>query len=210
MTNALNGAGTSLRDTMILIPEIPGEWTQRTRSGSTQVWNDPWHKTGLPEVRMEPPTKGLFADRIDGAWYWVCACEKCLGTGKSYNYSPCEAHDRCVTCNCSRAELAEAPWGARDGGWRCKPCQEKLDAARKAEALAAAEANGHSEDDCVYTSDIICPYCATKQNSDARHESAQGLECGTCGGKFDLEVEWSPSYTTTKARAQAQQKGPQQ
>ncbi len=79
---------------------------------------------------------------------------------------------------------------------------------RHAQALAAAEANGHSEDDCVYTSDIICPYCATKQNSDDRHESAQGLECDTCGGKFDLEVEWSPSYTTTKARAQAQQKGP--
>ncbi|MGQ8875908.1 hypothetical protein ACUTR7_00240 [Delftia sp. NA_296.1] len=207
MTNALNGAGASLRDTKILIPEIPGEWTQRTRSGSTQVWNDPWHKTGLPEVRMEPPTKGLFADRIDGAWYWVCACEKCLGTDKSYNYSPCEAHDRCVTCNCTRADLTEAPWGVQ-GGWRCKPCQDRLDAARKAEALAAAEAKGHSEDDCVYTSDIICPYCATKQNSDDRHESAHGLECDTCGGKFDLEVEWSPSYTTTKARAQAQQKGP--
>ena len=206
MTNALNGAGTSLRDTKILIPEIPGEWKQRTRSGSTQVWNDPWHKTGLPEVRMEPPTKGLFADRIDGAWYWVCACEKCLGTDKSYNYSPCEAHDRCVTCNCTRADLTEVPWGVQ-GGWRCKPCQDRRDAARKAEALAAAEAKGHSEDDCVYTSDIICPYCATKQSSDDRHESAQGLECDTCGGKFDLEVEWSPSYTTSRSRAQAQQKG---
>lgn len=57
---------------------------------------------------------------------------------------------------------------------------------------------GHSEDDCCYTSSIICPYCATEQSSDDIHESKTGLECDTCGGEFDLEVEWSASYTTTK------------
>lgn len=191
----------AFRDTKILIPEIPGEWTQRTRSGSTQIWNDPWHKTGLPEVRMQPPQKGLFADRIGGAWYWVCGCEKCLDSGKGFNYSPCDAHDRCVSCSCSRAELTEAPWGSRDGGWRCKPCQHRLDAARKAESLAKAEAQGHSEDDCCYTSNIICPFCATEQSTDDRHEPAVGLVCDTCDGEFDLEVDWTPSYTTTK-RAQ--------
>lgn len=191
---------SALRDVKILIPDIPGEWTQRTRSGSTQVWNDPWHKTGLPEVRMEPPQRGLFADRIDEAWYWVCGCEQCLGSGKLFNYSPCDAHDRCVTCNCSRAELTATPWGGCDGGWRCKPCQNMLDERRKSEALAAAAAKGHSEDDCFSTNEIICPHCATEQSADDRHVSADGLECDTCGGIFDLEVEWSPSYTTTKAR----------
>ena len=191
-----------LRDVKILIPEIPGEWTQRTRSGSTQVWNDARHKNdGLPEVRLNPPRRGLFADRIDGAWYWVCACEKCLGSGKAFNYSPCDEHDRCVTCHCTRAELTEIPWGGCDGGWRCRPCQDRMDAERKATALAAAEAKGHSEDDCWATSKIICPYCATDQSDDDRHDSAKGLECGTCGGVFDLEVEWTPSYTTTKPRA---------
>jgi hypothetical protein len=150
---------------------------------------------------MEPPTKGLYAERIDGAWYWVCGCEKCLGSGKMFNYSPCEAHDRCVTCNCTRADLTETPWGACDGGWRCKPCQSRLDAASKAEALAAAQAKGHGEDDCVYTDKIICPYCATAQSSDDRHQNADGLECSTCDGVFDLEVDWTPSYTTKKAGA---------
>ena len=31
------------KDTKILIPEIPGEWTERTRSGSKCIWNDGWH-----------------------------------------------------------------------------------------------------------------------------------------------------------------------
>lgn len=192
----------ALRDTKILIPEIPGEWTQRTRSGHTNVWNDPWHKTGLPEVRMDPPQKALYAERIDGAWYWVCGCEPCLGSGKAYSYLLCEEHDRCVTCKCTRAELLETPWGV-SGGWRCKPCQDALDAKRKAEALAAASAKGHSEDDCCYLDNIICPHCATEQSRDDRNESDDGLECDTCGGLFDLEVEWSPIYTTKKAKTPA-------
>ena len=40
------------KDTKILIPEIPGEWTERTRSGSKCIWNDGWHgkphRNGLP------------------------------------------------------------------------------------------------------------------------------------------------------------------
>lgn len=190
----------ALRDTKILIPEIPGEWTRRMRSGSTQVWNDARHTSeGLPEVRMEPPQKGLFADRIDGAWYWVCGCEKCLESGKGFNYSPCDEHDRCVTCRCTRPELKETPWGGCDGGWRCVPCQTTIHAKAKAEALAAAAAKGHSEADCWATSEIICPHCATVQSRDDRYESSEGLECHVCDGVFDLEVEHSLSYTTTTA-----------
>lgn len=193
---------TSLREVKILIPEIPGEWTQRTRSGSTQVWNDARHHSSeFPEVRLQAPQRGLFADRIDGAWYWVCGCEKCLGSGKAFNYSPCDEHDRCVTCRCTPAELTETPWGGCDGGWRCRPCQDRLDAEAKETALAASAASGHSEDDCCSTNEIICPYCATEQSSDDRYDSATGLKCGTCGGEFDLEVEWTASYTTTKPRA---------
>lgn len=193
----------SLKDTKILIPEIPGHWTQRTRSGSTQVFNDRWHENGLPEVRLEPPIKGLMAERIEGAWYWVCGCDVCLGNDKSFTYSPCERHDRCVTCDCTRAELSEAPWGGVLGrwrGWQCKPCASKRAAERKAEALAAAAAKGFSEDDCSYTDDILCPHCGSKQSADDIHEDAKGRECNVCEGMFDLELHYSVSYTTTKAQ----------
>ena len=194
-----NDAATPLRDVKILIPEIPGEWTQRTRSGSTQIWNDSYYKTDLPEVRLTPPRRGLFAELIEGAWYWVCGCQKCLGKPTEYSYIVCEEHDKCDTCNCTRAELTETPWGT-SGGWRCKPCQDRMDDARKTAALAAALESGHGEDDCFYTNEIICPYCASVHRDGDQNESASDLECGTCGGYFDLEVEWSASYTTTRCK----------
>lgn len=187
----------SLKDTKILIPEIPGEWTQRSYGGLTNTWNSKFHSTGLPEVSLQAPQKGLYAERIDGAWYWVCNCPKCLGKDSFCSFNQCETHDRCVSCNCSRDQLTEAPWGV-SGGWRCKPCQSKIHEAHKVHALENAAASGHSEDDCHYTDKILCPYCATEQSDDERHDSKKGLVCGVCDGKFDLEVEWTASYTTTK------------
>lgn len=186
----------SLKDTKILIPEIPGEWTQRTRSGHTNIWNDPWYQNGLPVVRMEPPQRGLYAERIEGAWYWVCGCERCLGNEK-HSYITCEEHDRCDNCKCPRSALTETPWGTSTG-WCCVPCMSLMRAARKSEALAAAAAKDHGEDDCCYTDTIICPYCATEQCSDDHHQSANGLICDVCDGTFDLEVEYSKSFSTTK------------
>jgi hypothetical protein len=192
------------KDTKIPIPEIPGEWTQRSRSGHTNTWNCREHhrfhrtSTDLPEVVLQPPEKGLYAERIDGAWYWVSGCAKCTGSGEHYSYVVCDKHNICEGCGAPRHTLTETPWGTRTG-FICKPCGDARDKVRRDEALAKAKVDGHSEDDCRYTDDILCPYCASKQSTDDRHESAKGLECDTCQGVFDLEVEYSPSYTTTKA-----------
>ena len=191
------------KNTKILIPEIPGEWTQRTRSGHTNIWNDAWHNqrnpNPLPEVRREPPEKGLYAERIDGAWYWVCGCEQCLGNGVTHSYIICDAHDHCDTCKQHRSVFKEAVWGLRQG-WRCRACQETRDIARKAEALAAAAEKGHNEDDCQYTDNIICPYCATEQGCDDITRDQKRMECRTCGGHFDLVLHFEVTYTTTKSK----------
>jgi len=192
----------SLKDTKILIAEVPGEWTQRTRNGSTNVWNDASHHrfhrttTDLPELRLDPPEKGLYAERIDGAWYWVCGCEKCLGNFEKHSYIVCDDHNRCDTCAKHRSEFHEAVWGTR-GGWRCNACRDHIHEERKAAALAAAKESGHNEYDCQNEDEIICPYCATKQSSDDANESAIDSECGTCGGIFDVEVEFTRSFSTT-------------
>lgn len=183
----------------ILIPEIPGEWTRRTRSGSTQIFNDSWYQNGLPEVRLAAPQKGVYAERFDGAWYWICGCSKCLGKADDFCYDVCEEHDRCEDCRRHRSTLKAAVWGVR-GGWRCDPCQKKRDKRLKAEALANAAKIGHSEEDCQYTDDILCPVCATKQNSDEIHDDAEGLECCICGTTYNLELHHSVSYTTTRAK----------
>ncbi|MGP3789461.1 hypothetical protein [Pseudomonas sp. B392_1p] len=197
---------TSLKDTKILIPEIPGDWTDRTRNGHTNEWNRMWppgqpHRNGLPEVILEPPTRGLYAERIDGAWYWVCGCEKCLGNREKYSYITCHEHDRCEHCGIHRQQITEAPWGVT-GGWACQPCVTEQKAQRKAEALAAAATSGHSKWDCQLTDEVVCPYCASKFEPDEDISNDCNHECDVCGGVYTVETEYSVSYTTRKVDAQ--------
>lgn len=187
----------NLKDTKIYIPEIPKEWTHRTRSGHTNIWNDSFHKSGLPEVKIEPPTRGLYAEKFEDGWYWVCGCHKCLENGKPYSYIVCEEHDRCITCETPRKELTEIPWGKPDG-FQCKPCNAKEHEERKADALQSARESGHSEDNCLYRSEVICPVCGSKNSNDDMHEPGEHeVECYVCDTEFLVEVEYEVSYTST-------------
>lgn len=187
----------NLKDTKVHIPEIPKEWTQRTRSGNTNIWNDPFYKNGLPEVKLEPPIAGLYAERFEDGWYWVCGCHKCLENNKPYSYVVCEEHDRCITCGIPRKELTESPWGNSDG-FQCKTCHTKEHDKRKMEAIQYALECGHSEDDCFYTTEILCPSCASVNSNDDMHESGEHeVECAVCDTKFNVEVDYEVRYTST-------------
>lgn len=185
-----------MRDVKILIPEIPVEWTQRNRSGHTNIWNDSFHRNGLPEVKLDPPMHGLYAERFEDGWYWVCGCHKCLENGKPHSYIVCFEHDRCVTCNIHRTELKEIPWGHPDG-FKCKQCAKREHAERKAEALVEARLNAHSEDDCYRTDEVICPVCGTENSSEDIHASGEHeMTCYVCDAGFVVEVEYEPKYTS--------------
>jgi hypothetical protein len=192
------------KHTKIAIPEIPGEWTDRTRSGHTNIWNYACHGTpnrnGLPEVRLSPPESGLYAERIDGAWYWVSGCSRCNERGERWSYVVCDKHNVCISCATPRADLVEAPWGHPDG-FICKPCHDKEKASAKATALAKAAENEHDESNCSYCDQIICPVCASVMSSDDMHERETGLKCDVCDSLFDLEIEYTASYTTTIHKA---------
>ncbi|MGO2449348.1 MAG: hypothetical protein ACTH8Q_01880, partial [Pseudomonas taetrolens] len=79
-----------LRKNSKLCPGLVDHYN-RTRSGKTNIWNHAIHGrphvNGLAEVRLEPPEAGLYAERIDDAWYWVSGCAKCNGTGEKWSYS---------------------------------------------------------------------------------------------------------------------------
>ena len=186
----------NLKDTKIFIPEIPKEWTQRTRGGHTNIWNDKFHRNGLPEIKLEPPIKGLYAERFDDGWYWVCGCHTCLENNKPWSYIVCEDHDRCIACGTHRKELTESPWG-HEFGFQCKACKEKDRYERKEKALNEAKKRGHSEEDCAYTSEIICPLCATKcSNDDLYDQGEHEIMCPVCDTEFILEIEYEVSYTS--------------
>jgi hypothetical protein len=179
------------KDTKILIPEIPGEWSSRMRNGHQNIWNE-----GTPnEVSLMPPEKGLYAERIDGAWYWVSGCSKCTGSGERWSYVVCDKHNVCIACGTHRSALTETPWGHPDG-FICKPCNDLKHEREKKDALDAAQLKGHSEEDCEFTSEIICPCCASTISSDDIHQSQKEMECDVCDAVFDVEVDYSVSYTT--------------
>lgn len=185
-----------LKDVKIFIPEIPKEWEQRIRSGHTNIWNGSFNKNGLPEVRLEPPMHGLYAEKFDDGWYWVCGCHKCLNNNKPYSYIVCDEHDRCITCGTPRKELADIPWGHPDG-FQCKPCADREHKEKKKEALREAKKRGHSEYDCWNTSEIICPKCASKCSDDDMHEQGEHeITCCVCDLNFIVEVEYVVRYTS--------------
>jgi hypothetical protein len=187
----------NLKDTKIFIPEIPKEWERRTRSGHTNIFNDKFFKSELPEVKLEPPTLGLYAEKFEDGWYWVCGCNKCLENGEKYSYIVCEEHDRCITCRTHRKELTEIPWGHPDG-FQCKPCRAREHEERKQEALRLAKENKHSEWDCYRESKIICPVCASECSSDDMYEAGEHeITCDVCDAEFNVEIEYELLYTTS-------------
>lgn len=186
----------SLKDTKIFIPEIPKEWTDRTRNGNTNTWNDSFSRNGLPEVSLDPPQKGLYAERFEDGWYWVCGCHDCLENNEPYSYVVCEEHDRCLSCGTPRKEMTEIPWGEAYG-IRCKSCADKERERAKQEAIQKAIENNHSEYDCYAKSDVICPVCATKQDGDDLDHGENEIECHVCDTEFIVEVEYSAYYTST-------------
>lgn len=169
----------------------------RVRCGDTQQFKQ---KGSEIEISIKSPEKHLYADLIDGKWHWVNGCAECNGKSRDWmTYIECDKHNVCRTCGNGRIAGITA-WGGKHG-WQCSTCHDREYETSKKEALASAIENGHQEIDCHYESEIICPYCATKQSSDDRHESEDGVECGTCGGIFNLEIEYSPSYSTYKVNA---------
>lgn len=191
-----------LKDTKILITEIPKEWEHRTRSGHTNIWNDRFHRNEIPEVRLDPPTLGLYAERFEDGWYWVCGCSKCLQNNEKYSYIVCEEHDRCITCGTHRKELTETPWGHEDG-FQCKPCRTRESEELKDKALREARERGHSERDCYYTKEIICPVCDSECSSDDIHGAGEHeVDCYVCKAEFMVEIEYEVSYTSRLKRGE--------
>lgn len=185
-----------LKDTRIFIPEIPKEWNHRMRSGHTNIFNEKSYGSGLEEIRLEPPMQGLYAEKFEDGWYWVCGCNKCLNNNEKYSYIVCEEHNRCITCGTHRKELTETPWG-HPNGFQCKPCATREHEEEKDKALREAKKKDHSEDDCCGRNEIICPVCASECSNDDLYEAGEHeVTCYVCDTEFIVEIEYDVNYTS--------------
>jgi hypothetical protein len=191
------------------------EYTQRTRSGSEQVFYtgnderdfDRFRKEGggrghhvkmhdKPDtIRLQPPERHYYAHLIDGEWWWVNGCAECNGRLRDWmTYKECEKHDVCRTCSTHRADIKETPWGGKNG-WQCKTCHAAEREALRSERLQEVNSEEYDELDFMGCDEVKCPHCGTSHEPD---EIIGGGEesCEVCGGSYSLEVEYSATYTT--------------
>ena len=173
---------------------------RRIRAGATQLFreinsNDRTFisKTNC-DVMLTHKKRSMYAVLIEGEWYWAEGCAECLGLPRDWStYIECEKHDRCSVCGINRKDLnGGISWDNKDG-WICNKCNEIKRAQVRKQAFDRL--NG-KEPECGGGEEIICPHCGTKISSDDIYES-QKLYCETCGGEFDLEVEFNPIYSTS-------------
>lgn len=178
-----------------LTPEL-----KRVRSGRKQAFYLPTNRslqTEDADITLEPPEPHIYAELIDGQWYWLNGCAECNGEPRDWGtYIECEEHNRCRTCGIKRAELTEAPWAGKNG-WQCKPCADIEKRANRLRALEAAAAEEFDEYDYMHNTNIKCPHC----NHEYKPCTADGLpegahECDVCGGEYSIEPEPCVYYTT--------------
>lgn len=56
----------------------------------------------------------------------------------------------------------------------------------------------HEEPD-YWSWDYDCPHCKTEYMATGCHETDEGWqECAVCKEQFEVEIEYSPSYSTSK------------
>jgi hypothetical protein len=171
---------------------------ERVRSGRTQLFREinkedrSFISSENCDVSLEHKNKEMFAELIDGQWYWINGCAECNGKPRGRSYIECEKHDVCSCCGISRKEIKGTVWGGANG-WTCKPCHEanQLKIRRK----AFEELDG-DEPDCSYTDEIICPHCGSEICNEDIYEN-QDLECYVCEGKLSVEVEYTAHYSTS-------------
>ncbi len=170
---------------------------RRVRGGSTMQFFKPGHKTMQPEdadITIQAPRPELFAELINGEWFWVNDCPECKGEVPVYPYVKCDKHNVCVTCKTPRSKLTETPWGTR-GGFECQPCFIARRELEKQEALERIAAKKYNEWDYYNMDNVVCPHCGTSYEPDCDISDDDEI-CELCGGEYSLKVEYSVSYTT--------------
>ncbi|MEG1082304.1 MAG: hypothetical protein RSE44_27575, partial [Pseudomonas sp.] len=103
--------------------------------------------------------------------------------------------DVCQSCGTHRSELTDTPWWHPEG-FTCKPCQAKVDAAAKAEALAKFAEAEYCDSDFEYQDECKCPHCATAIHLESEDHKDQKMTCDVCGGRFELTLNYEVTYST--------------
>jgi hypothetical protein len=187
---------------------------QHTRSGRAQEFREKgtsYHDEPLVCLTHEKPE--MYAELIDGAWYWVNGCAYCDDAhpsqkGKSWSYCLCDKHNVCGHCGQHRSVFKDSVWGRSDMAFCCQSCQQIEDDAEKHSALANTledypeldKDHHHWHED-----NIKCPYCLAEIEDDGGSyaDGESECQCPICGEDFTVTADIRIEYTTTPKRPKA-------
>jgi len=175
---------------------------ERVRAGKIQMFRKPNKSREFinqqnADVVLEPPRRELYAELIDGKWWWVNGCAQCNGKSRGWRaYIECEKHDVCRVCGKKRVDIKEVVWGHPDGWW-CESCKEADRKEKAIKALRSVAETEYDETDYHYNDDIVCPHCGTHSNYDGSEGPPESDEiCDVCGGEYSVEHEISITFST--------------
>lgn len=172
-----------------------------TRSRGTQLFRKDYGdreftSTENADVILKHESPEMYAQLIDKEWYWVKGCSKCedsMNYGENHSYQVCYEHNRCVDCKTHRQDLKDIPWGVSNG-FRCKPCQDKIDKETLKKALEKRK--DMDDSDFHYADSVLCPYCSSDNGTDDFSDGK--YECHVCGDCFSLTISCTVEYSTDK------------
>lgn len=179
-----------------LTPEM-----ERIRSGGKQLFR----RKGLDreftssenaDVILQHERPEMYAELIDGKWYWVNGCAECNGEPRDWmTYIECDKHNVCRTCSIPRKKLKDIPYAGKNG-WQCNPCADAAHKAKRAAALEAMAEKDYDEWDYRNNDNIVCPHCEFSWSPDGDPATDGNETCSLCGGEYSLAVEYSVEYST--------------
>jgi len=177
---------------------------KRVRSGKTQLFREPnidnrfTDEDNAAAVLVHPTDVAMYAELIDNKWYWVTGCAECKGEPRDWmTYVECDKHNRCSVCHINTKDLPEGVgrWGNKTG-WICSTCHDEKKAEVRREAFEKFDSQENDKWDFYSNDEPICPHCGTKLGTDELYET-QDVECHVCEGIVEVEVEFTPTYTTS-------------
>lgn len=179
-------------------------YTQRTRSGDTQVFCTGNDEHGVAiTIRIKAPERSWYAELIDGEWWWLDGCNQCNDRDRSVHgyLNACDKHDTCVTCHKPRSEIKDTVWGHKQG-FQCQPCHDIAHEAAKQAALAAMPEEYDSWD-YHGKDEITCPYCAFEfsDSFESYGDDNETHECPVCDNDFKVTAVHSLTFDCERIEA---------
>lgn len=96
---------------------------------------------------------------------------------------------------CPKCHKQESAYWIEEYG-QCFMCKHREDEKR---IIAKESEQAVKEGEACSERAVICPYCGHAIIDTCDYHEAMEIECDECGKEYELDIEWSPTFSTRKS-----------